>query len=285
MSKAKFEAARELIQAKQYDEARILLKTIDHPKAAEWIAKINALSPPGTAMVANEPAPVQPPRKPKKRGHPKTGEATVSVVVETNAQATVQMKVVCPYPKCEAQNVQDISILQSDHLLTCPTCGRSYDAQVVKIRAKRARGNRRENRRDFTIRVIEFSGRERVIEFARKGYDDFELRSGDVALFAYIEGNIKIVQNMTTRQYMSVEPPGCYIATYLYGRDSAEVAALRDFRDHVLIQSFVLSRFVRLYYFLSPKTIALWGDNKAFRLICLIVVDPIAKMLIQQNRR
>ncbi len=45
MSRAKFEAARELIQAKQYEEARALLKTIDHPMATEWIDKIDALSP------------------------------------------------------------------------------------------------------------------------------------------------------------------------------------------------------------------------------------------------
>ncbi len=45
MSRAKFEAARELIQAKQYDEARAILKTINHPMAAEWIDKIDALSP------------------------------------------------------------------------------------------------------------------------------------------------------------------------------------------------------------------------------------------------
>lgn len=43
MSKAKFEAARELIQEKKYDEARAILGTIDHPKAAEWIGKIDSL--------------------------------------------------------------------------------------------------------------------------------------------------------------------------------------------------------------------------------------------------
>lgn len=33
MSKAKFEAARELIQEKRYDEARAILKGLDHPLA------------------------------------------------------------------------------------------------------------------------------------------------------------------------------------------------------------------------------------------------------------
>lgn len=42
MSKAKFDAAKELIQEKKYTEARTLLKGIDHPTAREWEAKLDA---------------------------------------------------------------------------------------------------------------------------------------------------------------------------------------------------------------------------------------------------
>lgn len=45
MSKAKFAAAKELIDEKQYDSARAILKTIDHPVAREWETKLDALSP------------------------------------------------------------------------------------------------------------------------------------------------------------------------------------------------------------------------------------------------
>lgn len=38
--KAQFEAAKALIDAKQYNAARKLLRTINHPKAQEWIAKL-----------------------------------------------------------------------------------------------------------------------------------------------------------------------------------------------------------------------------------------------------
>jgi hypothetical protein len=38
--KAQFEAAKALIDAKQFSAARNLLKTINHPMAKEWIAKI-----------------------------------------------------------------------------------------------------------------------------------------------------------------------------------------------------------------------------------------------------
>ncbi|MCA0453433.1 MAG: hypothetical protein LCI00_05620 [Chloroflexi bacterium] len=60
MSKAKFEAVKELIQAKQYAEARAILKTIDHPTARQWEAKLNT--------IASAAQPIQPKRKwtPKK---------------------------------------------------------------------------------------------------------------------------------------------------------------------------------------------------------------------------
>lgn len=45
MSKAKFAAAKELIDEKRYDEARNILKTIDHPTAREWEAKLDRIAP------------------------------------------------------------------------------------------------------------------------------------------------------------------------------------------------------------------------------------------------
>jgi hypothetical protein len=43
MSKAKFDAARELIREGQYAQARILLEGIDHPMAREWLKKLHGL--------------------------------------------------------------------------------------------------------------------------------------------------------------------------------------------------------------------------------------------------
>lgn len=56
MSKAKFAAAKELIDEKKYDEARGILKTIDHPTAREWEAKLDKISPRTIQVV--EPAPI-----------------------------------------------------------------------------------------------------------------------------------------------------------------------------------------------------------------------------------
>jgi len=45
MSKAKFSVARELINEKKFDEARSILRTIDHPTALEWLKKLDQIAP------------------------------------------------------------------------------------------------------------------------------------------------------------------------------------------------------------------------------------------------
>lgn len=45
MSKQQMKKARDLISQKRYDEARKILKKIDHPTAHEWLAQVNKLSP------------------------------------------------------------------------------------------------------------------------------------------------------------------------------------------------------------------------------------------------
>lgn len=50
MSKAKFTAAKELIDNKDYAGARAILKDIDHPTARAWEAKLDALAPQKTSL-------------------------------------------------------------------------------------------------------------------------------------------------------------------------------------------------------------------------------------------
>lgn len=42
-TKEKMQQARQLIQQKRYDEARVILRTVDHDKAYEWLDKIDAI--------------------------------------------------------------------------------------------------------------------------------------------------------------------------------------------------------------------------------------------------
>lgn len=57
MAKEQLETAREMIKAKKYNEARGLLRTVDHPLASEWLDKIDQLDPPQ----AGHPLEQQPP--------------------------------------------------------------------------------------------------------------------------------------------------------------------------------------------------------------------------------
>jgi hypothetical protein len=68
MSKAKFAAAKELITERKYDEARRILKTIDHPTAREWEAKLDQLD----QFVVPTEAQIKPSKK-KSTPAPKTG--------------------------------------------------------------------------------------------------------------------------------------------------------------------------------------------------------------------
>jgi len=46
MSKAKFAVAKEFIQDEDYDSARIILQSLNHPTAKKWLARIDELDPP-----------------------------------------------------------------------------------------------------------------------------------------------------------------------------------------------------------------------------------------------
>ncbi|GAB4513483.1 MAG: hypothetical protein OHK0046_14210 [Anaerolineae bacterium] len=76
MSKTKFETAKELIQAGDYDKARALLRTIDHPKAEEWLKRLETLEKQKTRTAAPtkpQTAPARPATKPSTASNrPKT---------------------------------------------------------------------------------------------------------------------------------------------------------------------------------------------------------------------
>ncbi|MGB5926206.1 MAG: CFI-box-CTERM domain-containing protein [Dehalococcoidia bacterium] len=70
---------------------------------------------------------------------------------------------------------------------------------------------------------------------------------------------------------------GCFVATAAYGTPGAEqILVLREFRDVVLLKSRVGSRFVALYYKLSPPIAEFVAGNEVLRtLVRELLVDPI----------
>lgn len=59
---------------------------------------------------------------------------------------------------------------------------------------------------------------------------------------------------------------GCYIATAVYGSyDCPEVWTLRRFRDNRLAQNFFGILFIKLYYFISPTLVKMFGKKNWFQ--------------------
>jgi hypothetical protein len=76
---------------------------------------------------------------------------------------------------------------------------------------------------------------------------------------------------------------GCYVATCVYGSyDSPEVWALRRYRDNRLSNSWVGRRFIQVYYAISPKIVALFGDKKWFNRFWKPVLNIFVRAL-QKN--
>ena len=52
--KAKFDHARGLIKAERYDEARAVLRSMNHPSASKWLTKLDELDPPFPTPLASD---------------------------------------------------------------------------------------------------------------------------------------------------------------------------------------------------------------------------------------
>ena len=76
---------------------------------------------------------------------------------------------------------------------------------------------------------------------------------------------------------------GCYIATAVYGSyDCPQVWTLRRFRDLKLSASFLGRTFIKIYYFVSPALVKVFGKNKLFKHFWKNILDKIVQSL--QNK-
>ena len=78
----------------------------------------------------------------------------------------------------------------------------------------------------------------------------------------------------------AAEPGVCYIATFVYGSyDNPEVWVLRQYRDEVLLQTWLGRFFVKVYYAISPSMVRILGEKKWFHQFWRTVLDRVVQRL------
>lgn len=86
------------------------------------------------------------------------------------------------------------------------------------------------------------------------------------------------VYNRTTRQ-------ACYIATAVYGDAGAwQVKCLREWRNRVLLQSWLGSLFVLAYYAVSPGLAGTFKRPGPLQRLARLVLDPFVVRVAQAGR-
>ena len=203
----------------------------------------------------------------------------------TDPNNVKSLNLVCA--NCEKQSVQEITsgdlVTKHTHIIRCPHCKKEFLSKIVTIRSKKSRGNKKQRKRSFDVRVKYFDGREDLIQFVNNDYQDIEFKSKDLAVFSYDKKTLKIVQNMTLNSYTKIKK-GCYIATYVYGEQSYEVALLQQFRDDVLQPFRITSYLVKIYYHISPIMIEKFGNNSFFRMVTKALLKPIVWIVGQKYK-
>ena len=201
-----------------------------------------------------------------------TSNATASAI-----SANEPLQLVCP--KCNKKAPYTRDLTRAFEKLVCLSCRCTFQNKAAKVRAKKSRGNKKKGTRSFSIRVVLLSGSEELVEFVNASYDDFELRSKDSVAFSYLEGELKMVQNLTVDRHMEISKRGCYLATMVYGVNSREVITLRRFRDEVLVQHSPAVTLIKIYYLTSPWVVRRMGTWKTVRWLTRACLDPIVRRL------
>lgn len=84
----------------------------------------------------------------------------------------------------------------------------------------------------------------------------------------------------TPKSTSSSSEGGCYIATMAYGSyEHPQVLELRRFRDEVLSKTILGRWFIKTYYFISPKLVALLKNKKGINSFIRTILDYFIKQI------
>lgn len=211
---------------------------------------------------------------------PQCGDpVTEADLIDNQVERTEKIRLVCP--KCKSQRRHDCDLSNQPSMMVCPKCEVEFKSHVTQIRSASSRGSKKDNRRSYTIRVKEFTGNENLIEFEDASYEKFELRSKDLVAFNYLNGTLKVVQNLTVNKYATISKPWCFIASCIYGAQSTEVSRLRIFRDTHLLDTNIGTSLVTLYYKISPFFVRKFGSNKVILYISKRILNLFLKTIVK----
>lgn len=118
-----------------------------------------------------------------------------------------RVQLICP--KCQAQALYDVHGPGTADC-TCARCQTAFRARILRVQSKRSAGEKKHNRRRFTIRAKDLNGRDQFVEFTRPNNEDFEMKSRDLIALSTVGGTLRVVQNLTLGRAMILPPPvGC----------------------------------------------------------------------------
>ena len=102
-------------------------------------------------------------------------------------------------PSCEATGQYDHFISIEPQEFVCVNCRGPFSVVVAFVRSKHSRHFSSNGFREFSIRIVDDSGNQDLIEFSKKGRSDFDFKSGDLAVFIYggLGSGLTVVENVT----------------------------------------------------------------------------------------
>ncbi|MEP7284525.1 MAG: hypothetical protein ABI947_02000 [Chloroflexota bacterium] len=183
-SREKMQQARELITQKRYDDARAILRTVNHDTALDWLDKLDKLDPPQPAF------------------SPKEAAATPRESAASLIDRGITANIVCINDRCRNKIPYVVWLNVYEQEFVCPKCGTVFMSSVVLVKAVRIE-TYPNGYRINALRIIGCDERERDLGF--RGTLSFQ--PNDIAVFSRFKGSWSVVQNITTNRYILLASP------------------------------------------------------------------------------
>ena len=165
-------------------------------------------------------------------------------------EASVEATLVCP--RCRKVNRFQLSSRVASHVIGCPACKQPFTAYVGELRALELEPLGKHRRR-YRFRVDDLSGLSTRIEFEDATPGELAAARRDLLAFLYVGDELRGVLNLQSSKLLWITSRGpCFVATVAFGEGSAELEALRRFRDRVLRPRPAGRVFIGWYYRHGP---------------------------------